>query len=141
MPYFRKILIIVLILSGTICLGAYLGIQTLTSTHFPQSILKDKIEVEVGKALGHEVQIAGLDGNFITHIRLKGVRISDKKTLEDGAFIEVDRVIIRYNPILFLLNKGDILASISEINVESGTVFVKRSRSDRWNILEFLPII
>ena len=139
MPYFRKILIIVLILSGTICLGAYLGIQTLTSTHFPQSILKDKIEVEVGKALGHEVQIAGLDGNFITHIRLKGVRISDKKTLEDGAFIEVDRVIIRYNPILFLLNKGNILASISEINVESGTAFVKRSRSDRWNILEFLP--
>ncbi|KAF0134512.1 MAG: hypothetical protein FD145_530 [Candidatus Saganbacteria bacterium] len=115
------ILLFLLILSNS----AFCGIADPIYENIKQQAINSFSDI-----FSQKVEIARAGGRIVGKIDLLDCKI--------GKDIFAEKITINYNPVKYLMNKGDIVPSITRIDIIKGRVKIIKNRKQDLNVLHFL---
>ena len=96
------------------------------------------LESQLTAALGREVKIGSLSGDFWNGIELRDVAIARKRKLADGALLRAGRVRLRYSLDGVLFGKTPSVESIQSVEIERPWVWVARDPRGRFSLQDLV---
>jgi len=126
-PFLRRTIIF------TIFLIAIFGFLYLArTTRSLSKMVRDYVEVKLSEAFDREVNIGKVSTNIVNRITLQNVAVASGRKLSEGTVLLLEKVTIKYNPLLILLAKRDPGGSVVKVILKSPHLFLTNRRG-KWD--------
>ncbi len=99
----------------------------------------EKVIKQASQMLGREITIEKVDGMLVNQVTLHGVKIARHKKIKDGVMASAEKMVVQYNPLKILINKGDVIPAISHLSIYGLDVSVERYKNGHLNVEELAP--
>ena len=117
---------------------AYAGFSTIIKTELFLGTVTSITNEQLSTIFRREVVVDGISGNYLSDIRLNSIDIASFDQIENGRLMHIEGMELQLSILQILLHRGDVLAGIKRIDIDSVDIQVLRTQNDRWNILDFL---
>ena len=110
----------------------------LFKTQIITSYLTDYLTAELYKRTGKNIKIGSVELGVVNNLVIKNVSIPVKRTFsESGEFINIGKIIIRFNLIDILRQNGTFEKSFSKIIIDSPIFYITK-QNNNFNISDFI---
>ncbi len=120
---------------ATILLVVFVSTSFAFSLEEWRNSIYDQIKIETLR------QLKDMTQRDITVGKVSGVVVGqvvfDEVTIPDFAFAK--KVTVNFNPVQYLIHRGDVVPAITKIVIEDGEFLIERNSKDKWNFNGLLP--
>ncbi|MBU0687763.1 MAG: translocation/assembly module TamB domain-containing protein [Candidatus Margulisbacteria bacterium] len=132
MKRFKNIILVAILAALSLMLCAF-------SVENIYQALKEEVAKQLALNLNREVSIGSVKGILAYQVELYDIKIAKDKKLSSGTVAQIDKAVISYNPLKFLINRADIIPAISKIDIYGLKASVIREPNGEINVAKLLP--